>query len=39
LTNALHAAQKAQDEATIDFIINRIGVHEKAAWILRSSLL
>lgn len=39
LTNALHAAQKAQDEATVDFIINRIGVHEKAAWMLRSSLL
>jgi len=31
-------AQKAKDEATADLMIQRIQVHEKTAWMLRSSL-
>lgn len=38
LTKALHTAQKAGDEATADLLINRIGVHEKNHWMLKSSL-
>ena len=33
---ALTAAQEAGDEATADLMIQRIDVHEKAAWMLRS---
>ncbi len=35
---ALHAAQEAEDEATADLLIGRIQAHEKAAWMLESSL-
>jgi len=38
LTKPPHNAQETEDEGTIDFLINRIGVHEKAAWMLRSSI-
>jgi starvation-inducible DNA-binding protein len=31
-------AQKAQDEATVDVLIERIREHEKTAWMLRSCL-
>jgi starvation-inducible DNA-binding protein len=31
-------AQKVHDEATVDTMIERIRAHEKAAWMLRSSL-
>lgn len=34
---ALHAAQAAGDEATIGLIIDRIDIHEKTTWMLRSS--
>ena len=34
---ALHAAQAAEDEATTDIIIGRIDIHEKTAWMLRST--
>lgn len=33
---ALRTAQKAGDEASADLLIGRMGVHEKAAWMLRS---
>lgn len=29
-------AEKHQDQATVDLIARRLGVHEKAAWMLRS---
>lgn len=29
--------EETHDEATIDFLIQRLGVHEKTAWMLRSS--
>ena len=32
----LHAAQAAGDEVTADLMIQRMAVHEKAAWMLRS---
>jgi len=31
-------AQKAEDEATVDLLINRMEVHEKTQWMLESSL-
>ncbi|HRC27533.1 MAG TPA: DNA starvation/stationary phase protection protein [Alphaproteobacteria bacterium] len=34
----LHAAQEAEDEATADILIARVQAHEKAAWMLESSL-
>lgn len=34
---ALHTAEKADDEATMDLMIKRIEIHEKAAWMLRST--
>lgn len=34
----LEAAQSASDEATADLMIGRIQTHEKASWMLRSSL-
>ncbi len=38
LKHTLAVAQKADDEVTIDLMIERMGVHEKAAWMLRSSI-
>lgn len=38
LKKALSAAQKAEDEPTADLLIGRIQVHEKTAWMLKSSL-
>ena len=34
----LRLAEDAGDEATVDMLIERIDVHEKAAWMLRSFL-
>lgn len=31
-------AQKAEDETTLDLVTQRLAVHEKNAWVLRSSL-
>lgn len=36
--DSLAKAQKAEDEATADLLINRIREHEKTAWMLRSCL-
>ncbi len=36
LYNALRAAEKGGDEATVDMLIARTQVHEKAAWMLES---
>ncbi len=36
--NALDAADEAGDEATVDLMTQRLAAHEKAAWMLRSSL-
>ncbi len=38
LTETLQAAQNAGDEGTIGIIVDRISVHEKNAWMLKSSL-
>ncbi len=38
LKTALKAAEEVEDEFSVDMMIGRIGVHEKAAWMLRSSL-
>lgn len=38
LKEALIAAQDADDEATIGLVVDRITIHEKAAWMLRSSV-
>ena len=35
--DALKIAQKADDEVTADLLIGRMGVHEKAAWMLKST--
>ena len=35
---ALDAADEAGDEATVDLLTQRLAAHEKAAWMLRSSL-
>lgn len=35
---ALDAADKAGDEASVDLMTQRLAAHEKAAWMLRSSL-
>lgn len=35
---ALEAADEAGDEATVDLMTQRLAAHEKAAWMLRSSL-
>jgi len=35
---ALHLAEEAGDEATVDLMVERIRTHEKAAWMLRSHL-
>jgi starvation-inducible DNA-binding protein len=34
----LEKAQKVQDEATVDLLIQRIAIHQKTAWMLKSSL-
>ena len=34
----LPVAQEAHDEATVDLLVNRMSVHEKTAWMLRSML-
>lgn len=34
----IHEFQKLLDEASADLLIKRLGVHEKAAWMLRSHL-
>lgn len=38
LMDALKQAENAGDEATVDMMIERIDVHEKSAWMLKSSL-
>jgi starvation-inducible DNA-binding protein len=37
-TSLFAVAEQAEDEATMDMLIERIRTHEKAAWMLRSSL-
>jgi len=37
LKNVLSEAQKSEDEVTIGMIVDRIAVHEKNGWMLRSS--
>ena len=34
----LPIAEEAHDEVTVDLLVNRMDVHEKVAWMLRSSL-
>ncbi|MET0155683.1 MAG: DNA starvation/stationary phase protection protein [Rickettsiales bacterium] len=34
----LEAAEKAGDEVTVDMMVGRMGIHEKAAWMLRSTV-
>lgn len=36
--SVLPTAQEAADEATVDLLVGRLSVHEKAVWMLRSSL-
>ena len=38
LKNTVEVAQKAGDEVTIGIMVNRMEIHEKAAWMLRSSV-
>lgn len=38
IREALHAAEEAGDDFTVDMMVARTGAHEKAAWMLRSSL-
>lgn len=38
IKEALQAAQKDADEASTDLLVGRINVHEKAAWMLQSSI-
>ncbi len=35
---ALGAAEKAEDEATVDLLVQRMQTHEKTAWMLRALL-
>ncbi len=35
---AIEPAEKASDEATVDLLVERMQVHEKTAWMLRSLL-
>ena len=37
-SETLDVAEKAGDEVTVDLMIQRITVHDKAAWMLRSTL-
>lgn len=36
--NAFPAAEKASDESTVDLLAERMSIHEKSAWMLRSML-
>jgi starvation-inducible DNA-binding protein len=36
--SVLTAAENANDEVTVDMMVQRMGVHEKAAWMLRAHL-
>jgi starvation-inducible DNA-binding protein len=36
IRSALPAAQRAEDEVTVALLIDRLAVHEKTAWMLRS---
>lgn len=38
LSNLLEASQEAGDEVTIGMVVDRMSIHEKTAWMLRSSL-
>jgi starvation-inducible DNA-binding protein len=38
LKDLLNEAEKAGDEVTVDLAVGRMAVHEKAAWMLRSSV-
>ncbi len=38
IKKAFAAAEKAGDDSTVDLLTQRIGVHDKAAWMLKSSL-
>ncbi len=38
LQQAFEAAQKASDEVVVNFIVERLTIHRKAAWMLMSSL-
>ena len=38
LSSVLKAAQSVDDEVTAGFVADRMAVHQKAAWMLRSSL-
>ncbi|MES2984669.1 MAG: DNA starvation/stationary phase protection protein [Pseudomonadota bacterium] len=38
IKKAFAVAEKAGDDSTVDLLTQRIGVHDKAAWMLRSSL-
>ena len=38
LKNALEAAQEAGDEVTIGLIVDRMSVHEKTSWMLKSTM-
>lgn len=38
LSEVIEVAASANDEATADLLTGRLGVHEKAAWMLRASL-
>jgi len=38
IKKAFNAAEKAGDQPTVDILNERTGIHEKAAWMLRSSL-
>lgn len=38
LKKSIEKAEKANDAATVDLFTQRVAVHEKAAWFLRSSL-
>ncbi|MDX5428354.1 MAG: DNA starvation/stationary phase protection protein [Bacteroidota bacterium] len=38
LRDVLRAAEKIEDEVTVDMMVDRLTVHEKAAWMLRSMI-
>jgi len=38
LKSCMESAESASDEVTIDMMIGRLTVHEKASWMLRSIL-
>ena len=38
IKKAFAVAEKAGDDSTVDLLTQRIGVHDKAAWMLKSSL-